>query len=210
MDKNVSMVMEKRARAAVAALRKNQFEAHYVATKEELLPKISAMLPPGCSCSVGGSATLDQTGVRAMLEQGDFNYHDRYAPGADTAAVFAAALTCDVYLTSANAVTLDGELYNMDGRANRVASICYGPGRVIVVAGHNKIVADVKAARKRLRTVAAPANALRLGLGTPCATTGHCTDCSHPERMCSQELITGWQRQAERICVFIVGQDYGY
>ena len=211
MDNNIRAVMEMRADIAVQALRKNRFEAHYLPTKAELLPRIAAMLLPGNTCSIGGSVTLDECGVRAFLEKGgDFTYYDRYAAGADVSDIYHKALCCDVYLTGTNAVTLDGALYNMDGRANRVAAICYGPKKVIVVAGINKIVSDIPAAQERLRSIAAPANALRLGLKTPCAATGSCKDCASPERMCSQEVITGWQREEQRICVFIIGEECGY
>ena len=211
MDQYLSATIQKRIEITVEALRKNRFEAHYLPTKEELLAEISKRLSAGGSCSLGGSMTLRETGVQALLEKGgNFTYFDRYAPGADIPKVYQQALSCDVYLSGTNAVTMDGKLYNVDGKANRVAAICYGPQKVIIVAGYNKIVSDVPAAQERLRHFCAPANALRLERKTPCAATGVCQDCSSPHRMCSQELITGWQQVEQRICVFILGEQYGF
>jgi len=211
MDNNFSAVIQKRIDHTVEALRKNRFEAHYIPAKNELMAKISQMTPPGCSCSLGGSMTLRETGVQEFLEKGSFTYYDRYAPGTDPHEAFRNAVTCDVYFTGTNAITMNGELYNVDGWGNRVGAICYGPQKVIVVAGYNKIVADLSAARERVRHFAAPANAIRLGRKTPCATAGFCKeDCAAPERMCSRELITGWQYIEGRICVFILGEQYGY
>jgi len=210
MDRFLAAVVQKRIEQTVEALRKNRFEAFYLPTKKELLAKISQMMPQGCSCSVGGSMTIKETGVHEFLQNGKFTYYDREAPGADPQDVMRKALSCDVYLTSSNAITMDGELHNVDGNANRLAAICFGPKKVIVVAGHNKIVSDISAAQERMRHIAAPANATRLSRKTPCVTTGICQDCSSLERICCQELITRWQREAGRICVLIVGEEYGY
>ncbi|MCL2856559.1 MAG: lactate utilization protein [Oscillospiraceae bacterium] len=211
MDNNLTKTIKKRIDFAVEALRKNRFEAHYIPTNEELLSRVSELIPPGCTCSTGGSVTLTETGIRQYLESSsNFTYFDRFAPGIDLDEVNRKALTCDIYLSSTNAITLDGKLYNMDGRANRVAAICYGPKKLIIVAGYNKIVTDISAARLRNREICAPANALRLGYKVPCGAAGICQDCKADQRMCSQELITGWQSVPGRICVFILGEQYGY
>ena len=214
MNKNLNEVILKRIGFTVEALRKNRFEAHYIPTKEELLQKVIERIPAGCTCSMGGTVTLAETGVRQYLEAGgDFTYFDRNIPGVNLDEINRKALTCDVYLSGTNAITLDGKLYNMDGRANRVAAICYGPKKVIIVAGYNKIVTDIPAAQKRMREICAPANALRLGYKTPCGATGTCQGqdgCQAEKRMCSQELITGWLSVPERICVFIVGEQLGF
>jgi len=155
--------------------------------------------------------TLKETGVLGFLEAGgDFRYINRYAPGANDIEVCRQALSCDIYLSGTNALTMDGKLYNIDGQGNRVAALSFGPEKVIVVAGYNKIVADIPAARERMRLICAPTNAVRLSKQTPCTTTGVCQDCSSPERLCSQELVTGWQENVKRICVFILGQPYGF
>ena len=210
MDKNVSAVIEKQIMRTIKALQKNRFEAHYIPTWDDLLAKLGELMPKGCSCSVGGSVTLDETGVLGYLKNGGFTYYDRYAPGADLDKVFHDALNCDVYFCGANAITMDGRLYNVDGRGNRVAAIVYGPKKVVVIAGYNKIVENLDDAIKRNRNMAAPANALRLDKKTPCAETGLCQDCSCPDRICSQELITGWQFYPGRICVLILGKEYGF
>ena len=211
MDNNLTVTIQKRIESAVEALRSNRFDAHYISTKEGLLGKLSELMPAGCTCSLGGSITLAETGIKSHLEKGgNFTYYDRYAPGINIDEVFHQALNCDVYFSSTNAITLDGKLYNVDGRANRVAAICYGPQKVVIVAGYNKIVTDIPAAQARLREFSAPANALRLGHQTPCGAVGICQDCKSSQRMCSQELITGWQVFPGRISVLIVGEQYGY
>ena len=211
MDNNLTVTIQKRIESVVEALRKNRFEAHYIPTKEDLLNKITELMPAGCTCSSGGSITLEETGVKQYLEKGgDFTFYDRFAPGANVAEINSKALACDVYFSSTNAITLDGKLYNVDGWANRVAAICYGPEKVIIVAGYNKIVTDIPAAQQRMREISAPANALRLKRELPCAALGTCQDCKADKRMCCQELITGWQYTPGRICVLIVGGQYGY
>lgn len=211
MNQALRETTQKRIERTLAALRKNQFEAEYIETPEALLARLSELMPQeGCSCSVGGSTTLAETGVLQYLKSGNFTYYDRYAPGVDTNEIFAQALGCDFYFTSANAITENGELYNVDSRGNRLAALIWGPKNVIVVAGYNKLVTDLDAARDRVRKVAAPANAVRLKRKTPCAATGHCQDCSSPQRICSQYLVTGWQTMPGRIRVIIMGDEYGY
>ena len=143
MDKNRLGILEKQIDRTVEALRKNNFDAHFVKNKDGLLSKISEMVPDGASCSVGGSVTLYETGVIDYIKGRDLTYYDRYAENADVGKVFHEALSADFYFTSSNAVTETGELYNMDGNGNRVAAIVYGPKKVIVVAGANKIVKDI-------------------------------------------------------------------
>lgn len=211
MDQNLQTVIEKRMQRTVDALNKHHFDAHLVKTREELLQKLSEYLPAGTSCSVGGSVTLFETGVIDYLKNGDFSYIDRYAPGADTRQCFRDALTCQVYLTSTNAITETGELYNMDGNGNRVAALIYGPDKVIVIAGYNKIVRDLDEARRRNREIAAPGNAVRLNKdGIPCFHTGYCTDCKSPGRFCCHEVVTHQQIVQGRITVLLVAEELGY
>lgn len=210
MDANVTAVIEKRMERTVKALNGNRFDAHLIRSREELLPKLRELIPQGASCSVGGSVTLRELGILDFLAGGDYAYLDRYAEGADTQRVFHDALSCDVYLTSANAITERGELYNMDGRGNRVAAIAYGPEKVIVIAGYNKIVRDIDEARRRNRELAAPANTTRLGSDTPCRYTGACADCKSPDRACCQELVSHWQYIPGRVAVLLLGEQLGY
>lgn len=210
MGEHLHKSMEKTALSAVKALKKNNIDAIYLENEAQLLPTLKEMMPVGSSCSVGGSVTLMETGVLDFLKSGDYTYYDRYAPDANVNEVFANALGCDFYLTSTNALTLKGELFNIDGRGNRLAAICWGPKRVIMITGYNKIVTDLHTARERLDTIATPANAIRLNCKTPCATTGYCSDCSSPERLCCQELVTSFQRPGGRISVIILGGSYGF
>lgn len=210
MDRFLASVQEKRIERTVTALCKNNFDAHYIKTNEELFGKLDELMPEGISCSVGGSMTLFKTGVIDYLKSGKFNYLDRYAENPNNCEIFHSALSCDVYLTSSNAITEDGKLYNMDGNGNRVAAIVYGPAKVVVIAGANKIVKDVNAAIEHNKAISAPANVTRLKLETPCAKTGFCADCASPSRICCHELISHYQRVKNRITVLILPEDYGY
>lgn len=210
MDKSLQAVYEKRVTRTIQALTKNRMDGEYIADRKALLARLEELMPEGCSCSTGGSATLDETGVRDYLRSGRFQFYDRYAPGVDEDDILHKALLCDVFLTSANAVTEDGKLYNIDGNGNRLSAMIWGPKKVIVIAGVNKIVPNLEAARERVRTIAAPADATRLGKQTPCVMTGHCTDCSSPDRICSHEVITHWQENIGRVRVLIIGEEYGY
>ncbi|WRS27755.1 lactate utilization protein [Oscillospiraceae bacterium MB08-C2-2] len=214
MDKNLSLIVEKRLERTAKALGANRIDAYVVQNTQELYEKIREVLKEGESCSVGGSMTLRETGVEAMLQNGPYEYYDRYAPGANLREIYYQALGCDVYFTSANAVTEDGKLYCMDGNGNRIAAMAYGPRNVVVVAGANKIVTDIEAARRRNREVSAPANGVRLEKTTPCALTGVCRDCATDERMCNMELVIEKGREREpgtrRIKVFLLPDSYGY
>jgi hypothetical protein len=176
----------------------------------------------GETVAVGGSVTLEETGVLQLLRSGDYRFLDRYAPDLTSEErndVLRQGLLADTFLCSSNAVTRNGELYNVDGRANRVAAMAFGPDKVIVVVGSNKIVDDIPSAVRRVKTVAAPLNTKRLGCKTYCAVNGVCkavdsdtyTDgCSSPERICSHFFIAGKQRVVGRICVILVDEPLGY
>lgn len=213
MDEFKKSVLRLRAERAVAALHKNNMQACFVETKEEVAPLVETLLHDGDTVSVGGSKTLEETGLFPLLKSGRYRYLDRYAPGLGAAGakeVFRAAFSADAYLMSANAVTENGELYNVDGNSNRVAALLYGPDSVIVVAGVNKLVPDLDAARRRVRELAAPANAARLHSPTPCVKTGRCMDCTSPARICCNYVVSAQQRQKDRIKVILVGEALGY
>ena len=125
-------------------------------------------------------------------------------------AIFRQAFTCDTYLMSANAITENGELYNVDGNGNRVAALMFGPKSVIVIAGWNKIVPDLEAARQRVRQIAAPANTTRLNTQTPCKVLGSCQDCHSDSRICCDYTVLGQQRIKGRVKVILVGEELGY
>lgn len=204
------------------ALRRNHMAAYCVQTKEEVVPLVRSLLHAGDTVAVGGSVTLFKTGVIDLLRNGDYHFLDRFEEGLtpeEQQEVYAKSLTANVFLCSSNAVTRNGELYNVDGLANRVAPIAYGPESVILVVGCNKIVDDLPSAVRRVKTIAAPINAKRLHRNTYCAVNGICkavdsdcyTDgCRSPERICAQYLISAQQRLVDRIKVILVGEPLGY
>lgn len=203
------------------SLRKNRMEAHFVAKKEDVLPLVKELVAEGATVSCGGSMTLKETGVADLLRSGYYRFADRSEPGItpeekekrERDAFFADAFFC-----SANAITQKGELVNVDGYANRIAAIAFGPKSVIVVVGINKIVEDVDAGIRRVKKIAAPLNTKRLSCDTYCNKTGHCLGldgemaegCSSPQRICSSYLVCGPQRIENRIKVILVGEELGY
>lgn len=210
MNEFRSALMEKRAQQVMDALRANNMDAFYVSSAAAVAPFVQAMLPAGCTVGCGGSMTLEETGVIDLLQSGAYHYLDRSkTPPDQMDALFRACFSADWYLTSANAITMDGQLYNVDGNANRVAAIAFGPTNVLVVAGMNKLVSDLHAAEVRVRELAAPANAMRLNSKTPCAATGRCAECHAPSRICCDTLISGYQRRPGRIKVLLVGEELG-
>ena len=202
-------------------LRKNRMLADFVPTKEEIVPFVRALIPAGSVVATGGSASLIESCVIDLLRNGAYDFRDRTdttrTPEEREAATRAGA-TADVYLCSSNAVTLSGELYNVDGNCNRITAIAYGPQKVILVVGINKIVPDINAAIRRVKTIAAPLNTKRLGCDTYCRETGVCmglegkmTDgCSGPGRICCNYLISAQQRHQDRIHVILVGEPLGF
>ena len=213
--------MEKRIETVMTNLRRNRMEAYFVPQLSDVLPLVESMIAIEDTVAVGGSATLDQAGVIKRLRDGEYRFLDRYDPNLtpeQRVDILRDSAKADVYLTSANAITEQGELYNVDGRGNRVAAISFGPKSVIAVVGVNKIVADINEAIRRVKMVAAPLNAKRLHCDTYCCRIGHCqgldggmTDgCSSPARICSHYLISGMQREANRIKVILVGEECGF
>lgn len=206
---------------AVSGLKSNRMNVYIAENRDEARRIVLSLIPEGSSVASGGSVTLDQCGILdALRADNKYNFIDRYAPNVtkeNRDEIFRVSAASDVYLTGANAIISDGRLYNVDGNSNRVAAIAYGPKKVIAVAGVNKIVPDLDAAIMRVKTSAAPKNAVRLGLNTYCASTGKCVDCSSdigsgcksPERICCNYLISGYQRHAGRINVVIVLEDLG-
>lgn len=213
MDKNTTAAGALRMQRLAKALEGNNFNVVCLDSKEQVIPALEKLIRKGETVSVGGSMTLFECGVIDWLRGCGCQFHDRYAPGLtpeQTADIFRGAFADDVYLTSTNAVTEAGELVNMDGNGNRVAAMLFGPKRVIVIAGMNKLVADVPAAFARIREVAAPANALRLGLSTPCAATGRCMNCDSPGKICRKATIMGSQGDKQRVTVILVNEALGY
>lgn len=210
VDKNKYDIIRLKMERTAEALRANNMYCECVDSTEEALDVIESLMCEGDTVAVGGSMTLSEIGVLDMLREGTYNFLDRYEKGADVQKIFRDSFYADVYLTSSNAITEKGELYNVDGNANRVAAMAFGPKSVIVVAGYNKIVKDVEEAKVRVQEIAAPANATRLGCQTPCTKTGHCMDCASPSRICATTVIMGHQREKERVKVILIGEELGY
>ncbi len=202
-------------------LRKNRMEAYYVDKKEEVLPLVQKMLPKGATVSTGGSMTLKETGVIDLLRSGDYRYLDRSREGITPEEKYQCerdTFFADCFLCSCNAITEGGELVNVDGYANRIAAISFGPKSVIMVVGINKLVKDVEEGISRVKKIAAPLNTKRLSCDTYCNKEGVCMGleggmadgCASPQRICSSYLICGPQRQENRIKVILVGEELGY
>ncbi len=206
----------------INALKKNNMEAYFAENKEEALALVKELLKEGETVSVGGSVTLNEVGVLELLRCGDYNFLDRYKEGLskeDIEELYRKCFFADTYLASSNAVTENGELYNVDGNANRVSAMLFGPKSVILVIGKNKIVKDLKEAAKRVKTVAAPKNTKRLGVDTYCFNKGicmgaesdeMCEGCSSEGRICASYVIHAHQRVKGRIKVIIVNEELGY
>lgn len=194
------------------ALKTRQIEGFFVETKEDALAKVLELIPEQASVSWGGSLTLDQIGLKSALYKGDYQIIDRDTATNSTEkkALYLKALGCDYYLTSTNALTMDGELVNIDGNGNRVAAYAFGPEHLIVVTGMNKLVPDVESGIKRVRNIAAPPNTVRLNQKTPCAHTGFCQDCKSPDCICCSTIITRFCRDKNRIKVILVGENLGF
>lgn len=205
-------------------LEANNMQAYYVETKEEVIPLLDQLIPDGVCVAVGGSVTLSETGVIDYLRGRKVDFLDRHAKGItpeQARKIYQDSFSVHTYLTSTNALTEQGELYNVDGTGNRIAAIEYGPESVIVVCGINKIVPDLAAAIHRVKTIAAPKNCVRLNCDTYCQKTGHCvslnqdnpamTDgCNSDARICCQYSICGRQRYKNRIKVILVNEELGY
>lgn len=199
-----------RAESCVKHLRMHGFGADYFETKEEVLSYLKENIPKGSSIGIGGSVTLTEIGMLSWLT-GNEEYHflDRYHTD-DVSRVFHESLNADVYLMSTNALTEEGELYNIDGNGNRLAALIYGPKKVYVIAGTNKIVKNLEEAVSRVELFSAPANNIRLDKTNPCTKTGQCMHCSTPSTICNQIVTTRRSGTPGRIHVLLVNEALGY
>ncbi|MDD5929094.1 MAG: lactate utilization protein [Spirochaetales bacterium] len=196
----------------VEALNKRHFEAYYVENKSEALKKALELIPSSHSVSWGGSVTIDEIGLKDELKKRGNILIDRNSANSpeEREEIMRKALLCDTFLMSSNAITEDGELYNIDGHANRVAALCFGPKYVVIVAGMNKIVKDMDAAYSKVRNYTAPVNAQRFNLDTPCCKTGACFNCNSIQSICAQMVETRFCRPQGRIKVILVGEELGF
>ena len=209
MDKNVVKRNELLAQTVIKGLKSRNMTGYFAATKEEALELALSLIPKGSTVTMGGGMSVHEIGLVEALKGPDYQFIDRDAY-ADKRAAMLAAYDADVFLTSANAMTEDGVLVNIDGNANRVSAIAQGPRKVLVIAGMNKVCKDLDGAMKRARNVAAPINAQRFGLSTPCSKLGTCMDCKSPDTICCQFLITRYSRHTDRIHVILVNDNLGF
>lgn len=200
-------------RKACEALAKNGFDARYVATGSEALAYLESLAKPGMTVGIGGSMTLQAIGAGAALERLGAKLLDhgrKDLSPEEKMEIMRAQLTCDLFLSSSNAITLDGEIFNCDGNGNRVAALTFGPRKTVVVAGFNKIVRNLTEAEERLETAAGPMNNKRLDTPNPCVKSGICMDCQGERRIC--RIYTVLKRKPSRsdFTVIIVGEALGY
>ncbi len=217
MHPKLTVHIQPRLDDAAKALRKNNFAAHVVQTAQEAKDLVlTTLLPAAAPASVafGGSMTITDSGlydaVKAIEGLKIFDTYNYSLPPAEMIELRRQALLCDLFITSTNAVTETGMLVNLDGTGNRVASLAFGPKKVIVLAGRNKLCADEFSAMERIRDVAAPVNAARLNKKTPCTATHRCEDCPSPERICNVWGITAKSAPKERITVILINEDLGF
>ncbi len=213
MDTNTDFVFKARIERTIKSLGENNINGYLIEDRNELIKKIKELVPSGSVVGAGGSMTLSETGVMDLLKNDEYTFLDRNVPGLsadDINDIYRKSFGADAYFTSTNALTEKGEIYNVDGNGNRVAAMIYGPDKVIIVCGVNKIVKTLDDAIQRNREIAAPANVKRLTKKTPCATTGRCMDCRSPEKICRAFTTITSQRDPNRMHVLIVNEDLGY
>ena len=212
MNENITKRNELLATKVIRGLESRNMPGYYAATKEEALAKALELIPEGSSIAMGGAMSAHEIGLVEALKTGNYNFIDRdkATNAEEKRAAMLAAYDADFFLSSTNAMTEDGELVNIDGNSNRVSAICQGPKKVLFIVGMNKVCSDLDGAMKRARNVAAPINAQRFGLATPCAKTGACMDCKSPDTICCQFLITRFSRHKDRIHVILVNDDLGF
>lgn len=200
------------AKTIIENLEKRNMEGYYFENSSECVKAIIDSIPSGSVISWGGSETVKEMGLMEAVHNGSYELIDRTAAQNPEEArqIYAKTVLADYYLMSSNALTIGGELINIDGNGNRVACLIQGPAHVIIVVGMNKIVTDVESGVARVRNMASPANAIRLNKKIPCASTGHCHDCLSPDCFCNQIVITRRSGHEGRIRVYLVAEDLGY
>ena len=208
MDANVKEIIRIKMETCKKALEKNGMKAYLVEDRE----LVNAMIKDHETVCDGGTMTLQETGILDMLNHRDLVFHSHNDPmmtREESDAEARKAFSADTFIASTNAVTLQGELVNIDGHGNRVSAMIFGPKQVIIVAGYNKIVENEEAAKKRIREIAAPANSVRLHKQTPCSKTGSCQDCYSKDRICSSYVKINYDKE-DRIRVILIAEAYGY
>lgn len=224
MDNNLKNIINKRIEKTMQNLEKNNMQPHYVDKISDVAAKVSELITEGDVVGVGGAMTLFESGVIDLLRSGKYSFLDRYEVGLTAEQmreIFIKSFSADAYICSSNAITENGELYNVDANSNRVAAICFGPKSVIIVAGYNKLVKNLDDAIIRVKSIAAPANSVRLSYPTYCKEKGECmsycddasdmaSGCNAAGRICCNYLVSAYQRNKDRIKVILVGEELGY
>jgi hypothetical protein len=213
MDPNKMWWIEERAKKTIEKLLAHDFKGLYVRNRQEAVEEIWKHVTPKQRVGVGGSVTIRELGILGQLEGRGHTLYDHWKPGIPKETVLEirkSQMTSDLFLSSINAVTMNGELVNIDGAGNRVNSTIFGPGKVILVAGYNKIVEDVQEAIKRIKDVAAPINAKRLNIDVPCAKLGKCVDCNSPNRICRVIVIHERKPLLTDMLIILVGEELGF
>ncbi len=215
MDPIRDWFVEDRGRRAAEALKRRDFNAHYVETQDKARELILKEVPPGATVGVGGSVTIRGLKVLEALKVRGHKIFDHWDvprdPRDESFIVRRGQQTSDVFLASTNAITLEGQLVNIDGAGNRVNALAFGPKKAIVVAGVNKIAANLESALRRIKEVAVPLNCRRLNISPPCIQAGKCVDCRVPQRTCRITTIIEWKPPFfSDYLVIIVGENLGY
>lgn len=200
------------ASTIIKNLEKRNIKGYYCETAADARQLVQSLIPKHATVTNGGSETLVETGIMELLQSEDYQFIDRKSARTpeESRALYGQIVTSDYFLTSTNAITMDGELINVDGNGNRVACLIQGPSHVLVVAGMNKVSPTLEDGIRRVRNIAAPPNAIRVGANTPCSQTGQCHDCQSPDCICCQTVITRRSRHKDRIAVILIGEDYGF
>ena len=209
MNENIVKRNDLLSQKIIKGLESRNMSGYYAKDKEEALKLALELIPEGSSIAMGGAKSAHEIGLVEKLKEGNYNFIDRDQMQ-DKRAAMLAAYDADFFLSSANAMTEDGILVNIDGNSNRVSAIAQGPKKVIFIIGMNKVCSDLDSAMKRARNVAAPINAQRFGLSTPCAKTGSCMDCKSIDTICCQFLITRFSHHEGRIHVIMVNDNLGF
>lgn len=208
MNENMVMRNEKLAQVVIKGLQSRNMSGYYAASREDAVKQALELIGEESTVTMGGCQSAHEIGLIKALEDGNYNYIDRAKLSPREGLM--AAYDSDVFLSSANAITSDGIMVNIDGNSNRVSCIAQGPRKVVFIVGMNKVCSDLDEAMKRARNVAAPANAQRFDVKTPCKETGKCFDCKSPDTICCQFLITRYSRHAGRIHVILVNDTLGF
>lgn len=200
------------ANTIIKNMEKKNLEGYYCATAAEAVEKALSLMEEGSSITWGGSETIKECGLMDAIHEKNYVLIDRAEAKTpeESRKLYAKQVMADYFLMSSNAVTIGGELVNIDGHSNRVACLCCGPKNVIVIVSMNKVCPDIESGLKRVRNFAAPPNAVRLNKNTPCAKTGKCADCYSPDCICSEIVITRRSSIPNRIKVILVGEELGY